>query len=132
MKFYLIGIKGSGMAGLCHILLDDGYEVTGLDVDNYIFTQDNLIKRGVKIHSLNDTSFKDNYFVIVGHAFKDDFLLKQLNKDNIPYLEYHKFLSFYFNKNKLISICGSHGKTTMVGLLSCYDNVSFLRGDGYG
>ena len=63
MKFYLIGIKGSGMAGLCHILLDDGYEVTGLDVDNYIFTQDNLIKRGVKIHSLNDTSFKDNFLL---------------------------------------------------------------------
>ena len=132
MKFYLIGIKGSGMASLCHILLDDKYEVTGSDVESYIFTQDELIKRGVKIHPLTDTTYLNNYFVILGHTFKDEFLLKQLNKMKVPYLEYNKFLTFYFNKNKLISICGSHGKTTMVGLLSCFDNSSFLRGDGCG
>ena len=39
MKFYLIGIKGSGMASLAHILLVEGYEVRGSDTIKYINAQ---------------------------------------------------------------------------------------------
>lgn len=133
MKFYLIGIKGSGMAGLAHLLLDDGYEVIGSDVNSYVFTQERLLKRKVKIKPLSDTSFFDDYFVIVGHDFIDEFLIRQFKDKKVPYMEYNKFLSFYLNKRKLISVCGSHGKTTLVGLLASGDDkCSFLRGDGYG
>ena len=31
MKYYLIGIKGSGMSTLAQILYDLGYEVSGYD-----------------------------------------------------------------------------------------------------
>lgn len=133
LQFNLIGIKGSGMAGLAHLLLDDGYNVIGSDVDSYVFTQERLLKRDVKIYSLSDKSFFNNCFVVIGHNFMDPFLISILEKNGVPYMEYHKFLSFYVNCNKLVSICGSHGKTTLVGLLSCCDdNSSFLRGDGYG
>ena len=133
MKFYLVGIKGSGMSALAHLLLDDGYQVEGSDVDKYIFTENRLKQRKVKIHSLNNKDYLKNSFVIIGHDFIDDYLINDLNKKGIPFLEYHKFLSFYINKNNLISVCGSHGKTTLVGLLSqASNNCSFLRGDGYG
>ena len=39
LKFYLIGIKGSGMSALANILLDDNYIVEGCDIDSYIFTE---------------------------------------------------------------------------------------------
>lgn len=133
MKFYLIGIKGSGMASLAHLLADDGYEVCGSDVDSYIFTQVRLLKRNIQINPLSDTSFLNGYFVIVGHDFIDEFLIKQFKEKQIPFMEYHKFLSFYLNKNKLVAISGSHGKTTLTGLLASASNKSsVLRGDGYG
>ena len=48
MKYVLYGVKGSGMSSVCHILLDKGYEVIGIDTNNYVYTQDDLIKRNVK------------------------------------------------------------------------------------
>ena len=36
MKFYLIGIKGTGMAALAGILVDDGHEVRGNDIDHIV------------------------------------------------------------------------------------------------
>ena len=56
LKFYLIGIKGSGMASLANILLDEGYEVVGSDVNNYIFTEERLKKRKLKIFSIGRSS----------------------------------------------------------------------------
>ena len=53
MKYYLVGIKGSGMAALAHILLDQGNEVRGSDIDSYIVTQDDLDKRGIVIDDFN-------------------------------------------------------------------------------
>ena len=44
MKFYLIGIKGTGMAALAGILVDDGHDVRGNDIDHIVFTSDILKK----------------------------------------------------------------------------------------
>lgn len=45
MKFYFIGIKGSGMSSLASLLKQDGNEVIGKDVEKYIYTQKELQKR---------------------------------------------------------------------------------------
>ena len=133
MKFYLIGIKGSGMSALALLLNDDGYIVEGSDVNKYIFTEERLKSKNIKIHSLSNLNYLKNYFVIIGHDFYEKYLIDFLTKKKIPFMEYHKFLSFYIKRNSLVSVCGSHGKTTMVGLLSQgSDDSSFLRGDGYG
>ena len=39
MRYHFIGIKGSGMASLAEIVADRGDEVTGSDIEKYIFTQ---------------------------------------------------------------------------------------------
>ena len=50
MKYYCIGIKGSGMSTLANILHDLGNEVTGYDDTRYYkFTEEGLSKRGIKI-----------------------------------------------------------------------------------
>ena len=38
-NYYFIGIKGSGMSALALILHDQGYQVSGSDIDEYTFTQ---------------------------------------------------------------------------------------------
>ena len=51
MKYYCIGIKGSGMATLAEILYDLGNEVSGYDeYKDYKFTQEGIDKRGIKIY----------------------------------------------------------------------------------
>ena len=49
MKYYLVGIKGSGMAALGHILVDMKNEVRGSDVNNYVVVEDDLKRRNIII-----------------------------------------------------------------------------------
>ena len=50
MKYYCIGIKGSGMSSLANILSDMGNNVSGYDdARGYKYTMDGLEKRGIRI-----------------------------------------------------------------------------------
>ena len=50
MKYYCLGIKGSGMSSLACILNDLGNTVTGYDdALGYKYTMDGLSKRNIKI-----------------------------------------------------------------------------------
>ena len=50
MKYYCIGIKGTGMSTLAQILSDLGNEVSGYDdATEYKFTQKGLDERNIKI-----------------------------------------------------------------------------------
>ena len=48
MKYYLVGIKGTGMSALAKVLQDLGYEVLGSDVRENYFTDESLKKRNIK------------------------------------------------------------------------------------
>ena len=50
MHYHFIGIKGSGMASLAEIVADRGDEVSGSDIEKYIFTQKPLEERGIPIY----------------------------------------------------------------------------------
>ena len=133
MKFFLIGIKGSGMAALASLLDDQGYEVSGSDVFHKCLTDEKLLERGIHIYKLDDKEYLKYDVIVIGHNFYKESLIDELKENKKIYFEYHKFLSFYLNNSKLISICGSHGKTTLVNLFSLLDNsYSYLRGDGEG
>ena len=59
MKYYFIGIKGTGMSGLACILNDLGNTVIGYDdYKEHKFTENELELRNIKIYndSLNDFS----------------------------------------------------------------------------
>ena len=51
--YYFIGIKGTGMASLAIMMHDLGNEVMGSDLEKHFFTEDELIKRGIKILPFN-------------------------------------------------------------------------------
>ena len=71
--FYFIGIKGTGMASLATMLFDLGYEVCGSDLEKHFFTEDELVKRGIQIFPFNPDNIKEEYTVIIGNAFLEDF-----------------------------------------------------------
>ncbi len=135
MKYHFIGIKGSGMSSLSMLLKDKGEEVQGSDVSEYIFTEEELKKRNIKVLSFNKDNFNKDYIVIIGHKFinSDNEEVKKAKKENV-YYEYNDFLSKFIENYYSIAVSGSHGKTTTTSLiahiLSEVDECGYLIGDG--
>ena len=133
MKFFLIGIKGSGMSALANILLDDGYQIRGCDTSNFVNTEVNLNRRNVIIDSFEEKEFLNSDLIIIGHSFYNEKLINLLNQNSKAYFEYNEFLDLYLDSNKLVCISGSHGKTTLVKMLSnSFPSCSYLCGEGQG
>ena len=70
--YYLIGIKGTGMAALAIMLKQIGEQVSGSDIDKPLFTELELIKNNIPILSFNPANIKDGMQVIVGNAFSEE------------------------------------------------------------
>lgn len=129
--YYLVGIKGSGMASLAQILRDLGYKVTGCDVEGDFYTCDGL--SGIEIDSLENIKYDDNYVYIIGNLYFNSDISKVI-KGKYEYYSYPFFVNNLFDCIN-IAISGTHGKTTTTKFLSCLlPNASYLIGDseGYG
>ena len=60
MKYYLVGIKGTGMSALALLLDDLGFNVIGYDdAKEHRFTEDKLIERGIKIYTEENNAHSD-------------------------------------------------------------------------
>ena len=139
MKYYMAGIKGTGMSALALLLSDLGYEVVGYDDANeHRFTEDKLIERGIKIYSEENNELDEDTIVIYSPALKLD-AHKELIKANsmgLKIYEYQEMLGKLTKKFNTICISGCHGKTTTTAMLSHImlglDGCNFIIGDGRG
>ena len=138
MKYYFIGIKGTGMASLACMLHDLGHEVSGSDLEKHFFTEEGLRIRGITILPFDASNIQDNMHVIIGNAFLEDFpeVIAARNNPTCICARYHEFLGEFLKSYELICIAGSHGKTTTTGLISGvmgrFDKAGWLIGDGTG
>ena len=136
--YYFIGIKGSGMASLARILFEQGYEVSGSDIDKYIFIEEDLRNKGIPIYSFDKNNIKDGYTVIIGNAFDDEHVevKEALNNPHVECFRYYDFLAKMMGDYTSIAIAGTHGKTTTTGmayhLFKEYKPTTVLIGDGTG
>ena len=71
MRYHFIGIKGSGMSALAMIMHDMGNEVQGSDVTHHLFTEDDLINKGIKILPFDENNIEKDMIVVIGNAFND-------------------------------------------------------------
>ena len=134
--YYFIGIKGTGMASLAVMLYDLGYEVMGSDLKKHFFTEDELVKRGIKILEFDENNIKPEYTVIIGNAFLEDFPEVVKARSLCECYRYHEFLGQLMENYKTVSVSGSHGKTTTTTLaktvVSAFEKTGYLIGDGEG
>ena len=114
--YYFIGIKGTGMAALAIMLNELGYEVKGSDQEKHFFTEDGLVERGIEILPFDENNIKEEYTIIIGNAFLEDFPEVIRARQLCECYRYHEFVGKLMKDYTSVGICGSHGKTTTTTL----------------
>jgi len=120
MKVHFIGIGGFGMSGLAEYLLSKGNSVSGSDMMKTDLTL-RLEKSGARIyyfHSGKNIS-SDTQLVVYSSAVKQDNpeYIFAIN-NNIEIIKRAEMLGRIANESFLISISGTHGKTSTSAMTS--------------
>ena len=119
MKYYCIGIKGTGMSTLAQILSDLGNEVSGYDDSvEYKFTQKGLEDRNIKIYYDNDHDIDKDTIVTYSVAFKPDHKeLVRVKEMGLTIKKYNEIVGDVTKMFNTISVAGTHGKTSTSSMI---------------
>ncbi|MGH8505893.1 MAG: UDP-N-acetylmuramate--L-alanine ligase [Stenotrophobium sp.] len=118
-RIHMLGIGGSGMAGIAEVLLNLGYEVSGTDLKQSAATQ-RLEKLGAKVqigHRAENAHGVDA--VVVSTAVKQgNPELEYAREHRIPIVRRAEMLAEIMRFRYGIAIAGTHGKTTTTSLVA--------------
>lgn len=119
MKYYCIGIKGTGMSTLAQILYDLGNQVSGYDdAKEHKFTQDGLEKRNIKIYYDHDHEIDKDTIVTYSVAFKEDHPeMQRVKKLGLTIKKYNELMGDVIDMFETIGVSGTHGKTTTSSMI---------------
>ena len=139
MKYYCIGIKGTGMSTLAQILSDIGNEVSGYDdAKGHKFTQVGLEERNIPIFYGHDHDIDKDTIVTYSVAFSEDHPeMKRVREMGLTVKKYAEIMGDVIDMFESIGAAGTHGKTStssmlrhlLEGTLGC--NYFIGAGDGY-
>jgi UDP-N-acetylmuramate: L-alanyl-gamma-D-glutamyl-meso-diaminopimelate ligase len=120
-KIHFIAIGGSAMHNLALALLDKGYEISGSDDEINEPSRSRLAKSGILPKSLGwnpSMITKDLDAVVLGmHAREDNPELLKAKELNLKIYSYPEYIYQHSLDKQRIVIAGSHGKTTITGMI---------------
>lgn len=119
-KIHMIGIGGSGMCPLAEILHNKGYILTGSD-NNESDPLKRVRKLGVKVFMGHDAKNIEGAELVVYSAAisADNPELVAAAEKGIPTMERSHLLGALTRHfDKVIGVCGTHGKTTVTSMLT--------------
>lgn len=138
MKYYCLGVKGSGMATLACLLHDLGHTVMGYDdVEEWKFTQKGLDERNIKIYYNSLHELDKDVIVTCSKALSSDHKeLVRVRELGLEVKAYNEIIGDITKQFKTVSVCGTHGKTTTSSMITHIINntlgCNYFIGDGRG
>lgn len=119
-NIHIIGIGGISLSGLATILINNGYVVSGSDTVKTNITE-KLEKLGIKVYYRHDASNISGADTVV-YSFaisQDNPEIVEAKRLGITILSRAELMGKIASSyKKVISIAGSHGKTTTTGMIS--------------
>jgi UDP-N-acetylmuramate--alanine ligase len=118
-RIHLLGIGGSGMAGIAEVLLNLGYTVTGSDLKESAATR-RLTALGATVQFGHDAARVSGAdVVVVSTAVKaDNPELVAAREARIPVVRRAEMLAELMRFRYGVAIAGTHGKTTTTSLVA--------------
>lgn len=119
IRLHFVGVGGIGMSGIARVFLQQGYSVSGSDLNASTTTQ-HLAQLGAKIfkgHQTENVSGTD--VVVMSSAVKaDNPEIIEAHRLRIPVIPRAEMLGELMRGKIGIAIAGSHGKTTATSMLA--------------
>jgi len=118
-RYHLIGIGGIGMSGIAQLLLCSGQKVSGSDLKESRITRE-LKNLGAEVFvGHNQQNLKQADWVIYSSAIKEDNPeIIKAKKLGVPLIKRAEALAQLMQGKTVITVAGSHGKTTTTSLTS--------------
>lgn len=119
-KYHFIAIGGVGMSGLAKYLLQNGFEVSGSDINDSKYVQ-GVKKLGAKVFiGHNADNVPDDCIVVASTAIRDNNPeIQKAKKLGLPIWHRSDLLAeIAKHEEYFIGFSGTHGKTTTSGLSS--------------
>jgi UDP-N-acetylmuramate--alanine ligase len=117
--YHLIGIGGIGMSGIAKLLLRSGYRVSGSDLKECPLTKE-LQDLGAKIYIGHDPeNIKGASLIVYSSAIKEDNPeIIEAKRTGVSLIKRAQALAELMKDKIVITVTGSHGKTTTTSLIS--------------
>ncbi|MDD4980407.1 MAG: UDP-N-acetylmuramate--L-alanine ligase [Candidatus Omnitrophica bacterium] len=117
--YHLIGIAGIGMSGIARLLLRRGFGVSGSDLKETKITQE-LKNLGAQVFIGHDpANIKGADIIIYSSAIcRGNPEMQEAQKQRIPLIKRAEALSGLMEDEVVVTVTGSHGKTTTASLVS--------------
>src|SRR3989338_1130472 len=120
MKIFCVGIGGIGLSGVAQILKAQGHDVSGADSSISVITED-LIHSGIFVFEGHKKEHVDESIelLIYSEAIPENTPERERARElNIPETNYAAALGMITKGKRTIAITGTHGKTTVTGMLA--------------
>ncbi len=125
-QIHFVGIGGSGMCGIAEVLLNQGYKISGSDLNESANTE-RLQQLGASVmlgHQRENISEAD--VVVISSAVKvDNPEVVAAKEQRIPVVPRAEMLAELMRYRHGIAVAGTHGKTTTTSMLA-----AILAADG--
>lgn len=118
--YHLVGIGGSGMSGLAHLLAQQGHQVTGSDMEGSAVT-DSLSQRGINVrigHGLEHLPQRIDCLVVSAAIKQDNPQWTWARQRGVPVRKYAELLGELSTQLNTLAVAGTHGKSTCSGWLA--------------
>ena len=116
---FFVGIGGAGMGGIAEVLLNEGYNVSGSDIQSNNMTQ-RLESLGAKVYLGHKAENVDDVNVVVVSSAIDSTNpeIQAAMHARIPIIRRAEMLAEIMRFRHGIAIAGTHGKTTTTSLIA--------------